>query len=131
MEVYATAEDYRAMHPGDTLTDERLNLLLETASVQLRREFARRGESLENADDDLKFDLKAVCIAMVHRSVVAEETGPYSQMSQTAGPYTASATLANPNGDMYLTSNERKRLGLTGGSMYTIRPKIEGADDTW
>lgn len=131
MDVYAKAEDYRKMHPGDTLTDERLNLLLETASVQLRREFARKGQSIQSPDEDLAADLRSVCIAMVHRSIIAEETGPYSQMSQTAGPYTASATLANPNGDMYLTSTERKRLGLTGGSMYTIRPKIEGADDSW
>lgn len=131
MEVYATPDVYRKMHPNDTLTDDRLNLLLETASVQLRREFSRKGQSLESPDEDLQADLRSVCIAMVHRSLIAEETGPYSQMSQTAGPYTASATLANPNGDMYLTSNERKRLGLTRGSMYTIRPKIEGADDTW
>lgn len=130
MEAFASVEQYREMYPNDTVQEQRLEALLMSASVQLRQEFKRKGLEIGD-DEDLLFDLCCVCMAMAHRAVQCDDVGPYSQTSETAGPYSQTRTYANPNGDMYLTSNERRRLGLSKSVFRTIRPMIEGADDSW
>lgn len=44
---------------------------------------------------------------------VPTDQQPATQASQSAGPFSASITFANPTGDMYLTKAERRRLGIS------------------
>jgi hypothetical protein len=72
---------------------------------------------------------RVVC-AVVRRAMQASAAGQVgmSQMSETAGPFSASWTASNPNGDYYLTKQELKALG--GGG----RPKafsIPAGDVGW
>ncbi len=49
---------------------------------------------------------------MVRRTLgVPLDQQPVSQVQQSAGIFSQSMTLANPQGDMYLTKAERRRLG--------------------
>lgn len=53
---------------------------------------------------------RVVC-SVVKRALSTASGEGVSQSSWTQGPYTMSATAANPHGDFYLTRNERRALG--------------------
>lgn len=131
MEPFATYEDLINRFPEIGLDEMRANTLLSDATVMIFREMQRAGVVFNDGDEWQLEDLKIVTCHVVRRSVISEADGPYTQMTDTAGPYTQSRTLANPNGDMYLTARERKRLGIASGHLHSLRPKIEGADDSW
>ena len=69
-------------------------------------------------DDEGQADLlKMVCCNMVIRAMSAMASDSYgaTQMSMTAGPYTQSWTYGNPTGDLYVTRQEKKLLGIGVG----------------
>ena len=49
-----------------------------------------------------------------------------SNVSQGAGGYTASVAVYNPGGDLYLTRNERRALGIGGARIGSVSPVIDG-----
>lgn len=60
--------------------------------------------------------VKAVVAAMVKRAMLGgPELAGVSNSQETAGPFMRGVTYANPLGDLYLTRQERRRLGYTGG----------------
>lgn len=71
---------------------------------------------------------KIVSCAMVNRAMVAQESEAYgiSNASYTMGPFSQSATFANPSGDLYLTSGEMRMLGSGTALIGSIRPVIGG-----
>lgn len=75
--------------------------------------------------------LNIVCCSMVIRAMSATEADSYgaSSTSITAGPYTQSWNYSNPTGDMYLTKQEKRLLGITTGYIGTIRPMMAGDHD--
>ena len=56
--------------------------------------------------------LKYVSCEMVRRKMQAGDYGDVSSVSRTAGSFTEQISPYNPSGDMYLTSNERRLLGI-------------------
>lgn len=56
--------------------------------------------------------LRRVCCAMVKRAMLASDRAGVSQSTQTAGSFSESMSYSNPDGDLYLTSSERKSLGI-------------------
>lgn len=123
--AYATWEDYER-HKSVTLTDEQqaeVTAKLEDASTIL-------GAMVEVDASDLdQLDLlEMVACNMVERAMQSGETAPIgvSNMSYTMGPFMQSATMANPSGDMYLTSSEKRWLGIGGTVIGAIRPVIGG-----
>ena len=68
------------------------------------------------------------CNMVIRAMSAAQDTFGLSQSSMTAGPYTQSWTYSNPSGDMYLTKAERKMLGISGGYIGSIRPKVAPYD---
>lgn len=120
----ASLSDYEARYGlADEGARERVPALLEDASALMRSYFAdRMGQPYEQAVSD-RFDdnAVAVCCAVVARAVnVPAAMAGLTQVSQTTGPYSSSATFANPTGDLYLTSAELRRLGLAGTRVGTI-----------
>lgn len=113
---FAGPESYRALY--DTgMDDARLQGLLDRASRDIASELRQAGIGYADPDEDFAADLADVACAMVHRAVGEDSAGcdiPFgaSQFSQTGGPYTQSATLANPYGDMFMTKAERRKLGI-------------------
>lgn len=68
---------------------------------------------------------RAVVCSMVRRAMQA--TGALagvSTASQSASPYSASLTFANPTGSLYLESQEKRALGITSMRMGSIMPEV-------
>lgn len=127
MEPFATVADYEARY-GKPCDEGRVAVLLEDASAALLSEYERHMGAPYREGDLSSFDRAApgVACAMVHRAVdVPDAFSGASQYSQGAGGYTASVTLSNPAGDLYLGRADLRRLGLTGCRPWSIAPMTE------
>lgn len=127
MENYATVEDVES-RMGRELSDaekERALVLLADASALIASlGFRADGDEVRLAN------AKRVSCAMVIRSLSSSnEMLGVSQYSQTAGPYTMSFTPSNSGGDLYLTKNEKRSLGLGRSMVRYIGARIGGTDD--
>ena len=124
---FATVEDYAARH-GQPQDAARVAALLEDATACLLAAYAAdAGEPWEVGASPL-FDAgaKGVCCSMAARALSSPAGFEgASQYTQTAGPYTASVTYANPTADVYMTKSDLKRLGLAGGRVWAVRPMTD------
>lgn len=118
MGAFATVEDYEARQGALTEADRaRCEALLEDASAAMRSRFRAfhdvgYAEGVNPSFDD---NAKAVCVSIVSRSLgVPAALAGVTQYSQTTGPYSASATYANPTGEVYIGKTDLKKLGLIG-----------------
>lgn len=123
--AYATIEELESRYGA--LTDEqqeRASVLLDDAAVLIDSAATIDTEARESA-------ARVVSCAMVNRALQAAESDAYgvSQATMTAGSYSQSMSFANPSGDLYFTSTEKALLGIGGGYIGSIRPRIGGADD--
>lgn len=123
--AYATVQDLEARYGA--LTDgqqERASVLLDDVAVLI--------DSAATIDTEARGSAaKVVSCAMVNRAMQAAESDAYgvSQATMTAGSYSQSMSFANPSGDLYFTSTEKALLGISGGYIGSIQPRIGGADD--
>lgn len=113
MEAFATVEDLQARYrPLDADERARAGALLDDASAFLASEHRRLGLDIDPADELRAGMLKVVCCAMAKRVLASGVDGDLTSCSMTAGSYTEQRTFANPAGNMYLTREERRVLGL-------------------
>ena len=120
----ATLGDY-ARRYGTPTEPDRVSALLADASDALLSEYELYwGEPwATGAHPAFDRSAEAVCCAVVRRAVATEGSLPgATQFSQGAGDYTASVTLASPGGDLYVGKSDRRRLGLAGCRVGSIRP---------
>ena len=113
--AYASYTDYEARY--GTLTPAQQSLVtmrLADAAVILDSLVDTSGVC---SDEHLQDRLKVV-------SSEAEGSVGVSNTSYTMGPFSQSATYANPSGDMYLTATERRMLGISKAIIGAIRPVI-------
>ena len=122
MTPFATVEDYEARY-GEVDDEARVSALLQDATNIIA---SQPGFSTDGRDDTWWGVLETVTCAMVHRSLMSGAYAGLSNVSQGAGGYTASVAVYNPGGDLYLTRNERRVLGLGGGRIGTVAPAIDG-----
>ena len=122
MTPFATVEDYEARY-GEVEDAARVSALLQDATNIIARQ---PGFCDKNRDDTWWGVLETVTCAMVHRSMMAGSYAGLSSVSQGAGGYTASVGVYNPGGDMYLTRNERRALGIGGARIGSVAPAIDG-----
>ena len=122
MTPVATVEDYEARY-GKVDDEERISKLLQDATNIIA---SQPGFCDKNRDDTWWGVLETVTCAMVHRSMMAGSYAGLSSVSQGAGGYTASVGGYNPGGDLYLTRNEKKALGIGGGRIGSVAPAING-----
>lgn len=123
--AYATVDDLEARY-GELPSEgsrTQASVLLDDAATYL--------DGVVDADpsDGHQADvLRMVSCAMVNRAMEAAGSEMYgiSNASYTMGPFSQSATFANPSGDLYLTSGERQLLGVGGTRIGGIRPVIGG-----
>ena len=108
-EVFDIEARWRALSAEEAV---RAGVLIEDASAMLQSLVS------VDADDARQAELlKTVCCSMVIRAMSATASDSYgaTQMSMTAGAYSQSWTYSNPTGDLYLTRQEKKLLGIGGG----------------
>nr|DAE60786.1 MAG TPA: hypothetical protein [Caudoviricetes sp.] len=113
MEPFATVKElelrYRLL---DESEKERAETLLSDASAILRSEFSRAGETIDESDEIQSANLVRVCCSMARRVLSSGPLDDVSSVNRMAGSYSEQRTFANPTGDMYITKNERRSLGL-------------------
>ena len=122
MTPFASVEDYEARY-GKVDDEERISKLLQDATNIIARQ---PGFCDKDRDDTWWGVLETVACAMVHRSMMAGSYAGLSSVSQGAGGYTASVGVYNPGGDLYLTRNEKKALGIGGARIGSVSPVIDG-----
>lgn len=123
---YAEATDLelRMMRPVPENELAAVEALLDDASAMLTS-LAGPPEGEERAEL-----YKATVCNMVKRVMASSDAGLFgvTQSTMTAGPYSQSQTYSNPAGDMYLTSAEKRMLGITKGYIGSLRPMIGRRD---
>lgn len=113
MEAVAKIEDLEArFRTLDEHEKERATALLSDASAILHSEFARLGREIDPDDEVQAMNLTRVCCSMVRRVMASRSDADLKSTMLTAGAYSEQLTFANPTGDMYITKNERRSLGL-------------------
>ena len=122
MTPFATVEDYEARY-GEVEDEARVSALLQDATNIIA---SQPGFSTDGRDDTWWGVLETVACAMVHRSMMSGSYAGLSNVSQGAGGYTASVSVYNPGGDLYLTRNEKRALGIGGARIGTVAPYIDG-----
>lgn len=124
MEPFATVSDYEARY-GEVDDSERVSTLLGDASafVAAQPGFVLLPEGFDGYALQ-QANLVRVTCAIVHRSLSAGDLAGLSSYSEGAVGYSATVHVANPTEDFYLTSAERRSLGITGGRIGTIEPAV-------
>lgn len=122
-ESFATPEDLAARWRPLTTEEQAVALvLLEDASARIRVEFpdvdARIAADPQGLDPAVP---RMIVCAMVKRAMLAgTDQAVAASIQQTAGPYSQSTTFANPTGDLYLTSGERRMLKGSPQQAFTV-----------
>lgn len=126
MEPFATVEDLEARwRPLDPSEGARAEALIGDASALIARSMRASGAPIDGGDALQARALRAVCCAVVRRCMCAPVDGPaVSNASQTVGPFSQSFAYAAPSGDMYLTSGEKRELGIGRARVGSIPARV-------
>lgn len=109
--VFATLADLEARwHTLEPSLTQKAQTALDDATVMLLDELDRGNVNVASIRPAT---LTAVVCAMVIRKLTTDDDHlGVTNSQQTAGGFSESFTYSNPMGDLYLTTAERKRLGL-------------------
>lgn len=125
---FATSDDLAARwRPLSASEQSMATVLLGDASAYIRVEFADVDERIAATPQCLDPAVpRMIVCAMVKRAMLAPvDQGAATAVQQTAGPFSQSTTFANPTGDLYLTSRERKMLTASGQQAFTVSMSAE------
>lgn len=118
---FATHEELSARWPSLVADPARAQALLEDAAVWLRVWYPAIPEPPTGALSDV---LKLVSLQMVRRALRSESYDGRESMSETAGPYSVSVKLSNPDGNLFLTAQERDGLeALLGAKASRVKAR--------
>lgn len=114
---YATVDDMTLLwRPMTEAEQVRAAALLPIICASLRSEAAKVGKDLDAmvaASTDLAAVAKSVTVDVVARTLMTATDGePMTQMTQSAGGYSASGTFLVPGGGLFIKKSELARLGL-------------------
>lgn len=115
--TFATVDDLTALwRPMSTEEQARAAVLLEVVSASLRMEADKVGKDLDKMvmeNYNLELVAKSVTVDVVARTLMTStDQEPMTQLSQTAGPYGATAQFLVPGGGIFIKRSELARLGL-------------------
>ncbi|MBQ8648371.1 MAG: phage Gp19/Gp15/Gp42 family protein [Oscillospiraceae bacterium] len=117
MTAYATVEDLATLwRPLTEAETARAAAVLEVVSASLRTAARQAGRDLDSmiaADPDLAEVARSVAVDVTARTLMTStDQEPMTQMSQSAGGYSASGTFLVPGGGLFIKRSELARLGL-------------------
>ena len=117
MSTFATLADLTALwRPLTAAEQPRAEALLEVVSDSLRFEANKVGKDLDKmceATPSLKTIAKSVTVDVVARTLMTStDHEPMTQMTQSAGGYSATGTFLVPGGGLFIKKSELARLGL-------------------
>ena len=70
--------------------------------------------------------VRVVCQVVKRAMTAREDAVGVSQMLETTGPFTQQLGFSNPDGDMYLTSQEKRSLGAGRQTAFAVMPRGGG-----
>ena len=115
MEPFASVDDLSTYWPGFDASDASARAtaeqLLAYASAVVRRRAPEVDAQVADGSMDPIIPKMIVC-AMVKRAMLAQDLEGVSQDQQTAGPFGMQRTYGNPMGNIYLSAEERRLLGV-------------------
>ena len=116
-ENFATVEDVNALWRKMTAEEQkRAEALLPIVAASLRMEADKVGKDLDEMIADkphLGVVAKSVVVDVVARTLMTStDMEPMSQITQSAGGYSASGTFLVPGGGLFIKKSELARLGL-------------------
>lgn len=119
---FATGQDLAdRWHPLDEMERIKASVLIADASELIRA-------TCPNWDKATQATLRMVTCMMVRRAMLAgDDIAGVSQTSQTAGSFSESFTYSNPMGDLYLTAQEKRMLGM--GRQHAYHITLESHED--
>lgn len=117
MTAFATIDDVTKLWRKMTSEEsERAQALLDVVSCSLRYEASKVGKDLDKmceADESLRAVAKSVAVDVVARTLMTSTAHePMTQMTQSAGGYSATGTFLVPGGGLFIKKSELARLGL-------------------
>lgn len=117
MGCYATVADMISLwRPLKADEIPRAEELLKVISASLRYEADKVGKDLDAMiaeNSDLALVAKSVTVDVAARTLMTStDQEPMSQISQSAGGYTASGTFLVPGGGLFIKRSELARLGI-------------------
>ena len=112
--AYAAYSDVVLRYPfAADQYDGRIDAMLEDAAAIIDSEMDQAGVAIDQSDATQMQNLLSVSCSMVARTLENDGSSyGVSSLMQMAGPIQQSVSYANPNGDMYMTAGERRRLGI-------------------
>ncbi len=126
MDPFATVEEYRARYPDDETTDSVLLAVLLEATDLISAELDAHDIDYSDPSETFTARLARICKSVTRRAVGASsgQDVPFgaTQLSETAAQFSASVQLANPYGDLFLTEQERKSLGIGAAKACVVSP---------
>lgn len=127
MKPFATLDDMTILWRAMTAEEQgRASALLEVVSASLRTAADNVGKDLDamiEAKPNLAVVAKSVTVDVVARTLMTStDQEPMTQMSQSAGGYTASGTFLVPGGGLFIKRSELARLGLRRQRIGVIDP---------
>lgn len=117
MGTYASSADLAALwRPLTDQETQRAEALLPIVCASLRTEARKVGKDLDEmvqADPDLAEVAKSVTVDVVARALMTStDQEPMTQVTESAGGYSASGTFLIPGGGLFIKTSELARLGL-------------------
>lgn len=108
---FATLKDLKLRYPDLPEDKEKLaETRLLDASHMIVEQF--RGKPMRVDPATLT---RIVCDMTIRVLSVKPENVGLASLQMTAGPFSEARGFSNPSADLYLTKNDKKALGLTGG----------------
>lgn len=136
MAPFATVDDLTQLwRPMTAEEQERAKALLEVVSDTLRVEARKVGKDLDAmvaADSSFANVAKSVAVDVTARTLMTStDQEPMTQITESAGPYSASGTFLVPGGGLFIKKTELARLGLRrqrygGMEIYGYDPRNAG-----
>lgn len=124
MSAFATLEDVTKLWRPLTAEEQpRAEALLEVVSNSLRYEANKVGKNLDMmcAYPYARDVAKSVTVDVVARTLMTStDHEPMTQMTQSAGGYSATGTFLVPGGGLFIKKSELARLGLRRQRMGVI-----------
>lgn len=124
MEAFAKTSDLEGRWRELTETEKkRAEILLLDATAKITSMCNDSGVTIDEEDEVQAHNLLSITCEVVKRAMLPSvDSAPATNYSQGAGGYTESITYANPTGDLYLTSAEKKLLGIGRQRIFSIQP---------
>ena len=117
MTPFATLDDITKLWRPLTAEEQtRAEALLDVVSNSLRNEAYKVGKDLDSVLQDnevMQSIAKSVTVDVVARTLMTSTNHePMTQMTQSAGGYSATGTFLVPGGGLFIKKSELARLGL-------------------